>query len=71
MHAAFWWESRKEGKRLLRRRMRRWEDNIKTDLIDIIVLAWTGLVCLRTVTSAVGNTAAVTARDAVRVRVAQ
>jgi hypothetical protein len=33
-----------EGKRSLRRRRRRWEDNIKRDFQDVGCGAWTGLI---------------------------
>jgi hypothetical protein len=36
-----------EGKRPLGRRGRRWIDNIKMDLLEIGIVLWTGLVCLR------------------------
>jgi hypothetical protein len=37
-----------EGKGILGRSRRRWEDNIKMDLQEIELKAWTGLICLRT-----------------------
>ena len=36
-----------EGKRPLRRRRHRWEDNIKVDLQEVGGGAWTGLIWLR------------------------
>ena len=39
---------RSEGKRLLRRPRRRFEDNIKTDIQEVGWGAWTGLIWQRT-----------------------
>ena len=36
-----------EGKRQLRRRRHRWEDNIKMDLQEVGCEAWTGMFWLR------------------------
>jgi len=36
-----------EGRRLLGRPRRRWDDNIETDLQEVICGAWTGLSWLR------------------------
>jgi hypothetical protein len=36
-----------EGKRLLGRPRRRWEDNIKMDIQEVDVAVWTGSSCLR------------------------
>ena len=36
-----------EGKRLLGRSRRRWEDNIKMDLQEVGWASWTGLIWLR------------------------
>jgi hypothetical protein len=44
-------EGKPEGKRQLGRPRRRWEDNIKTDLQDVVREAWTGLIWLRIGTS--------------------
>jgi hypothetical protein len=38
---------RPEGRRLLGRPRRRWEDNVKMDLQDVGWGAWTGLIWLR------------------------
>jgi hypothetical protein len=40
-----------EGKRLLRRPRRRWEDGIRMDLREIGLRVWIGFDCLRTGTS--------------------
>jgi len=37
-----------KGKRQFGRPRRRWEDNIKMDLQEVDVRAWTGLIWLRT-----------------------
>ena len=36
-----------EGKRLVERPGRRWEDNIKTDLREVVWRVWTGSIWLR------------------------
>jgi len=40
-----------EGKRSLGRRRRRWEDDMKVDLKEVVWWAWTGLIWFRVVTS--------------------
>jgi hypothetical protein len=46
VHTGFWWEDLREGDHLGRPR-HRWEDNIKMDLQELGLGAWTGLIWLR------------------------
>ena len=55
-HVARMWESRgvygvlvgkPEGNRPLGRPRRKWEDNIKVDVLEVGRGAWTGSICLR------------------------
>jgi hypothetical protein len=52
MRIGYWWK-KPEGKRILGRPKRRWMNNIKMDLREIIWYGtlWIGLICLRIETS--------------------
>jgi len=47
MYTGFWSENLRERERQLERSRRRWEDNIKMDLQELGLGAWTGLMWLR------------------------
>jgi hypothetical protein len=46
VHRGFWWGNLKKGV-LLGRHRRRWENNIKMDIREVGLRAWTELIWLR------------------------